>query len=39
MSNSKSSKKVAYSPLNVEIFFYFLTLIVSLVILLFTNLF
>jgi len=39
MNFEKTSKKVAYSPLNVEIFFYFLTLIVSLVILLFTNLF
>jgi len=39
MSENKTTKKVAYSPLNVEIFFYFLTLIVSLVILLFTNLF
>jgi hypothetical protein len=39
MSTEKTSKKVAYSPLNVEIFFYFLTLIISLVILLFTNLF
>jgi len=39
MNMEKTQKKVAYSPLNVEIFFYFLTLIVSLVILLFTNLF
>lgn len=39
MNIEKTTKKVAYSPLNVEIFFYFLTLIVSLVILLFTNLF
>lgn len=39
MLTEKSNKRVAYSPLNVEIFFYFLTLIVSLVILLFTNLF
>ncbi len=39
MNTEKTTKKVAYSPLNVEIFFYFLTLIVSLVILLFTNLF
>jgi hypothetical protein len=39
MNTQKTTKKVAYSPLNVEIFFYFLTLIVSLVILLFTNLF
>ena len=39
MISEKSTRKIAYSPLNVEIFFYFLTLIVSLVILLFTNLF
>jgi hypothetical protein len=39
MNSEKTTKKIAYSPLNVEIFFYFLTLIVSLVILLFTNLF
>jgi hypothetical protein len=39
MNTQKATKKVAYSPLNVEIFFYFLTLIVSLVILLFTNIF
>lgn len=39
MNSEKTTKKIAYSPLNVEIFFYFLTLIVSLIILLFTNLF
>ena len=39
MNITKQQKKVAFSPLNVEIFFYFLTLVVSMVILLFTNLF
>ena len=31
--------KVAFSPLNVEIYFSFTTLIISMVIMLFTNLF
>ena len=39
MRTVKQQKKVAFSPLNVEIFFYFVTLIVSMVILLLTNLF
>jgi hypothetical protein len=39
MKTIKEQKKVAFSPLNVEIFFYFSTLIVSMIILLFTNLF
>jgi hypothetical protein len=39
MNITKQQKKVAFSPMNVEIFFYFLTLVVSMVILLFTNLF
>jgi hypothetical protein len=39
MRTVKQQKKVAFSPLNVEIFFYFITLIVSMVILLLTNLF
>jgi hypothetical protein len=39
MNNIKQQKKVAFSPLSVEIFFYFTTLIVSMIILLFTNLF
>jgi len=38
MNNIKQQKKVAFSPLSVEIFFYFTTLIIYMIILQLKNL-